>query len=680
MGISFILGGGCYLDNNRKEPKRRIKILLVGIITGLFILVGTSYAWWTSTATQTGINEVQSSCIKVAIQNETGDIKLQNAYPLTDKQAKDLTPYQFTITNTCKTIVDYTVKLEKLIPTDGQEKDLLNSDYIAVEFNGGQKELLSNYPTGEITYDGSDYTSQEARELIKGTLNGNDTKTYTIKLWMDESVTATEESMNKSFISKIVVDGSLNELAVYNEPKLHGADPVLGNEGSKEEVAMLSTNTLAEEPTTNDKLIPVIIGENGKVTRANLAHEWYNYEEKRWANAVILVDGIEEPEVGAIIPEEQIESYFVWIPKYKYKIFDMGKYTEVLPLNSELPDKGPNTAIEIIFGDKDTTNTGTTNGANECASPRVSGQDGQCAVGKWMTHPAFLAFGGNGLWVGKFETSNSDFSNIGSGVANHNTDSEAEKVIIKPNVYSWRYITVGNAFNTSLSYQPTLQSHMLKNTEWGAVAYLTNSIYGRCDKESNTCTEIRINNSQNYVTGVSAKSTPTTGCNEYNGYTTTTPGKDNDKSNVYPTSEEASTTKNNTGIFDMSGGANEFVAGYVSGSVGSSGLTEATNLSDANSKYFDKYLNTKDTEYNKRILGDATGEMGPFASVPPVQDYRESSWYKDQGRFVSSGVPWFMRGYAYTGGVNAGVFAFYLTAGPNNVNYGFRIALAPSKS
>ncbi len=644
--------------------KRNKMYVMIGLAVTILVLVGTSYAWWTSTATQTGINEVQSSCIKVALQDEQNNITLQNAYPLTDEQAKDLTPYQFTITNTCNTIVDYTVKLEKLLPTDGKEEDLLKSDYIAVEFNGGQKELLSNYPQGNKTYDGKDYTSQEARELIKGTLTGEEERTYTIKLWMDESVEATEESMNKSFISKIVVDGSINELAVYNEPKLHGADPVLGNEGSKEEVAMLST-LAEEEPTTNDKLIPVIISDNGTVTRANLAHEWYNYEEKKWANAVILVDGTKEPDVGEEIPETSIESYFVWIPKYKYKIFDMGHYDK-LETEEELPDKGPNTAIEIIFGNTDTTNTGTTNGESECESPKTSGADGSCDVGKWMTHPAFLAFEGTtGLWVGKFETGynqNGDNSLTNtekwSKTGAEKDTNEPTKVIIKPNVYSWRNISVGNAFKTSLAYKEELQSHMLKNTEWGAVAYLTQSIYGRCDNENGTikCEEVTINGNDSYITGTT----------------------NSDTMYISGSSIGASTTENYTGIYDMSGGAWDKTASVmlnedgIKKMYGKSGLTD-TDFDD--SRFYDVYsYSTTQVRWERRILGDATGEVGPFREMNsnPI-----NSWYKDFAFFIYSSYPSLTRGGRFVHGENAGIFAFSRGDGAGSDLDGFRIVLAP---
>ena len=674
--------------------KRNKMYIMIGLAVTILVLVGTSYAWWTSTATQTGINEVQSSCIKVAIQNEEGNIKLQNAYPLTDEQAEELTPYKFTITNTCKTIVDYTVKLEKLLQTNGQEKDLLKSEYIAVEFNGGQKELLSNYPTGKTTYEGEGYTSKEARELIKGTLNGSDTKTYTIKLWMDESVTATEESMNKSFISKIVVDGSLNELAVYNEPKLHGADPVLGNEGSKEEVAMLST-LAEEEPTTNDKLIPVIISDNGTVTRANLAHEWYNYEEKKWANAVILTDTAEEPEVGAEILEKDIESYFVWIPKYKYKIFDMGKYDK-LATAEELIDKGPNTAIEIIFGGDDTTNEGTTNGESECESPKVSGEDGKCAVGKWMTHPAFLAFPeSEGLWVGKFETgyNQSEDGSLKDTTGWSKTGAEQnqqvpEKVIIKPNVYSWRKINLANMYQTSFNYERKLESHMMKNTEWGAVAYLTQSIYGRCNQEDGQvkCENVRLNNHKDYATGYVAVNAPNLGTGLYKDTEAVTLGQNGNNICNYtnPSSVNASTTGNYSGIYDMSGGAWDSTMSLPETFILSTS-TGFTNDTKPSTQYIDIYnieskhiYNEHVFDYTFRILGDAIGEMGPFAksSTSFTSDGREiSSWYKNLS-WLSNVV--ISRGGAIGDGAAVGVFAMGPNSGHANYDYvTFRIVLAP---
>src|SRR5574344_3064957 len=80
----------------------------------------------------------------------------------------------------------------------------------------------------------------------------------------------------------------------------------------------------------------------------------------------------------------------------------------------------------------------------------------------------------------------------------------------------------------------TIDTHMMKNMEWGAIDYLTSSIYGRYNN-STTCIssgcEVVINN-QGYTTGCSSS-----GC----GWATK--------------GMSASTTGNVYGIYDRSGGA-----------------------------------------------------------------------------------------------------------------------------
>ena len=44
-------------------------------------------------------------------------------------------------------------------------------------------------------------------------------------------------------------------------------------------------------PTLGDGMIPVTISDDGIVTYANTISNWYNYCDKKWANAVILSSG-----------------------------------------------------------------------------------------------------------------------------------------------------------------------------------------------------------------------------------------------------------------------------------------------------------------------------------------------------------------------------------------------------
>ena len=431
----------------------------------------------------------------------------------------------------------------------------------------------------------------------------------------------------------------------YSETILNGADPVL------------------KEP-----LIPVTIENDGTVKRADLSLEWYNYENKEWANAIILTDESTNSnyQAGDTIPESAIESYFVWIPRYRYQIFDDGNYTDLTSTENATQ------TIQIAFENKDTpVSNGTT-------------------VGSWLTHPAFTAFNSNGMWVGKFET--------GTTLTSDYNVRNGDAIQIKPNVASWRSIQVANAFYTSYDYKRELDSHMMKNTEWGAVAYLQHSIYG-------SQASVRINNNSSYITGYQANNEPTCGytgtneeCNRY--------CNDGTCNTAYPNSILASTTGNITGIYDMSGGAWEYVMGvmvdeegnpmsgrnsiYNSGFNGTfgcptcnndtSGLTELTNgYSWPENKYYNTYAYaTVDEQYQRRILGDATGEMGPFASATYLTQTRQiNSWYSNLSSFVFSSLPWFMRGATNTDGIYANTFAFGSTYGSVLNSIGFRLILTP---
>jgi len=473
-----------------------------------------------------------------------------------------------------------------------------------------------------------------------------------------------EDNQNTTMSSKLSGNITINpilEKTSYKESILNGTDPIL-----------------------KDELIPVIIDNAGVVRKADEAEEWYRYENKTWANAVILKNENEMYCPGEIIPEDQIESYFVWIPKYRYQLWNLGNYSGLSSVNNNMSKE-----IPIIFGNEDTNDENTF----ECKTPAKSGQSGNCKVGDFMTHPAFLAFDSTGFWVGKFETGYLDA--VSQSVENVNAP---EKVQIKPNVYSWRGIQVANAFYTSYGYKRNLDSHMMKNTEWGAVAYLSYSKYG-------SHTDVRINNNNLRLTGYASVKEPTCG---YTG--------DNRSCNQYGSAKEvtmpwntlighlASTTGNITGIYDMSGGGNEYVMGVMvdkngrpmsgrnsksnsgfNGSFGcptcdgdTSGKTSLTTgfPFPTDAKYYDAYQYAEvDKAYQRRILGDATGEMGPFGNATYGTQTRQiGSWYGDEAYFLNHWSPWFGRGGVFDPGTGAGLFNFVngqgFASGPS-----FRIVL-----
>ena len=413
------------------------------------------------------------------------------------------------------------------------------------------------------------------------------------------------------------------------------------------------------DPVLKDNLVPVTIASDGTVKKADIYTEWYNYGNREWANAVILKDETTTYNENEVIPETAIESYFVWIPRYKYQIFDEGNYTSLTTKTTK------EQLINIVFENKDTTpSNGTTKDS-------------------WLTHPAFTSFDSNGFWVGKFETGYDGATSTATAQVN-NVDTS--KIIIKPNVYSWRSIIVGNIFKNSYDYQRNLDSHMMKNTEWGAVAYLQHSTYG-------SRASVRANNNSAYITGYAATEEPTLGYNngtsiDGNRNESTTLGVDGTYTINYlnANSSVASTTGNKTGIYDMSGGAWEYVAGYTTGAStvgGSSGITSLYSnfFSDSTyTKYWDKYTSTTNTNYNYRLLGDATGEMGPFSSEtdPDGASRYKSSWYGDFANFVYSSYPWFLRGGGWDNGSGSGAFAFYYITGGTDTGISFRVVLSPA--
>ena len=458
-------------------------------------------------------------------------------------------------------------------------------------------------------------TIVKAKESINGNLTITLNKTsleevseeYTCKLEFN-AVERTEAGIEK----------------VYTEKLLNGTDPVL-----------------------SDNLIPVTIKDNGEVTYADITKEWYSYEDKVWANAVILEDGANY-NVGDTIQESDIQSYFVWIPRYRYKLFNVdntSKDSKTYTIYTDVPSKAQE--IEIVFENKETKESiGTKNG-------------------DYLTHPAFTSFESNGMWVGKFETGYKGATNVSSGRVN---SRDTSKVIIKPNVYSWRGITVYNAFSASYNYNREMNSHMIKNTEWGAVAYLSHSKYGISKK-------ININNNSSFKTGYSALLS--TSQHIYPGDY----GDGASYNSFYNTNVgyKASTTENISGVYDMSGGTHEYTASYVNGKPGTSGFTTAT-IANNDSKYFDIYnASSSVTSYQYRILGDATGELGPFKRYVDADNTSRghNGWYGEHSDFIDSSYPWFIRGGYYCYGVLASQFYFNRYTGAVDLNIGFRIVLSP---
>ena len=624
------------------------KVIIVGsiLLVAVIVALSTSYAMFRFNVTKNTNFKLALGTLELTIKDTTTEDKfiLKNTVPTKDDVALGEDGYKFTLTNTGTIDSYYSIYLDDILLSDAGER--LDNSYI--RFN-----LLNESNNQSNTSSLSSYSSDN-RLITNGFLKKGESVTYILRMWVKYE--AGNEAQNKYFATQIRVVGTQANAVGYQEEILNGSYPVL-----------------------KDNLVPVIISDTGVVTKADINKEWYSYEKKNWANSVILKDESVVYKNGEEIPEDNIESYFVWIPKYSYQLWDLGNYSGLTSISDKTQE------IKIKFGTSNTSD----NVSGECTTPMkdnqgIAGTSGNCKVGDYMTHPAFLAFDTTGLWVGKFETG---YDGATTTTAAQVNSVNTSKIIIKPNVYSWRYITVGNAFKNSYDYQRNLDSHMMKNTEWGSVSYLQHSVYG-------SMTSVRINNNKAYITGYAGTEEPTLG---YNGGTSiagnrvesTSLGADGTYTINYlnQNSTVASTTNNYTGIYDMSGGAWEYVIGYTTGATTVGGSSSITSLysnffSDSSyAKYWDKYTSTAYTNYNNRILGDATGEMGTFGNEKDSDGSarNKSSWYKDHAYFAYSSNPWFERGNFWYGGTVSGIFAFnYYTGGVHTYN-SYRIVLAPTK-
>ena len=357
-------------------------------------------------------------------------------------------------------------------------------------------------------------------------------------------------------------------------------------------------------------------------------NKWYDYSKQNWANA-----------------QSDDGSMWVWIPRYEYKIDSTNK-----------------TIIVNFVKIGDTTTDGYT------------------------LHPAFgtdIDNGGwstdlPGFWVAKYaagyqnatvgeETKTVQYSNLSYTELSGSTSNFLEETltkgetkisypVFKANTYAYNIISVGDAWllsqeidSASMYGLSNVDSHMEKNSEWGAVAYLTHS---QCGVKGNTknMNEITINNknlnNSIYVNNASSGT-------KANVYAVTSYGNNNTPNDV-----NASSTKNMTGVFDLNGCVWERVAAFYKGG---SASTPAWHSAMANSSTTNstKYL-TLYTSTNKK--GDATNET--------------LGWNSDYTNFVNSSSPVFIRGGYYANEVGAGVFAYYGSNGYPSSGSGFRVCLA----
>jgi len=474
----------------------------------------------------------------------------------------------------------------------------------------------------------SDY-GYAASDECKQTLNNYNNTTCTNNNWLFINNAyqwlLPQNGDYSNFVSTAVSGGgvgsdanvSSNKFAVRPVLYLKSFVQITGGKGTSTDPYVIGINQKdtsgANTPVLASNMIPVYYDDSKNVWKCadkdnkDSLTRWYHYDYNMWANAVTInysdssiknryfnSDGTLKIKPGEEVLMDDITTMWVWIPRFN----------ATTPSNYNGGTQAKPNAIDVTFVKQNETAIDAFTFGNKELS---------------------------GFWYGKFEishttlTSSETNDNLG---CNNETCSNANGIIIKPNVTSLTRNNVSNFFYASRSMEQTgnsfgfvsseVDTHMSKNNEWGAVAYLTHSIYGRCTN-STTCTEVGINNNEGYITGYGA---PAGSSNSVtNGAYNTTLGKD------------ASTTGTIYGIYDMSGGRYEYVMGVYNNAKSSSGFN---SLPD--SKYYNNYITT---EYQGHAL------------------YGTKGWYYDGNDVLDTIKSWYTRGGVYNSGASAGVFNYY---------------------
>ena len=615
----------------KNKSNRKYKIIIVLLIIAI---IGISYAWLRSIIYGDKDVKITVGDFDLVLSEPGDGINLVNALPTYDEDGKTNSPYIFSLENKSNIELYYTLALvddeEALSSCESSSSgscELLDARDVRYELKLGERTFTGSLADSSII----SYGTIKADEIVNGEL----------KVWLN--INAGNEAMGKVYLGR---------LKVFATQQVDGSNFQQGNDG-------------VNEPDMDSNMIAVR-HDGYNWVKTDEENGWYNYGMGIWANAVtIRSDKLQEYQsapVGTEINMDDVETMWVWIPRYSYTIGSengtsyYGKRGVYLSSNPTAALPGE---IDVKFIGKDEKDTGT---AKYLATEKPK---------NWYTPDAFT-FGDeelSGIWVGKFETSS---SNPGASYGGGNTTSLDP--MIKPNVTSWRYINVSNIYNVGLKvsaegnrygFSTTMNSHAMRNDEWGAVAYLSQSKYGKLGNEnfSGANKEVYQNKSNEYITGCSYGS-PSNGNTYYGCQYRYDNNIRTDDGNVGK-GVGASSTGIIYGIYDMSGGAWEYVMANYNDMVGDSGFSEPLTL---DSKYYNKY-----TSNNVSIACNGSECLSHGLS-------ETAGWYNDAQTMISEEYPWLVRDGVYLNSTDAGVFSFSRAALLGGVNglVSFRLVMSPS--
>ena len=339
-----------------------------------------------------------------------------------------------------------------------------------------------------------------------------------------------EVSVEENFSN--ILNGSWNEAKKVNSPQLlEGMTPVYWDENGNEQV----------------------LNKNNQ----NDLDKWYDYYANKWANAKTK-DG----------------SYWVWIPRYEYKIKNPGTAEA-----SEIYIKFIKTSQTTPDADYDYIHPAFTNGKeNDFKNGEWDEEIPGFWVSKYLAGYQASTIDSNDILINGEDTVTYSNYNYTSFYPSFTTNALGQNLteanyatqkisypVFKPLTYAYNVIGIGDCYTISQNIAKanqfyglnplTTDSHLSKNSEYGAIVYLAHSTFGVNNAIITENTK-NINDTTKHIYGVT-------------GYAGAT-----------PLGVSASSTNNITGVFDLNGCANEHTAAYIAN--GESALKEGKSFTEFN--------------------------------------------------------------------------------------------------
>ena len=411
---------------------------------------------------------------------------------------------------------------------------------------------------------------------------------------------------------------------------------------------------------------------------------WYNYNNKQWANAITVKDPSKYKNQTKVVDQSDILGYWVYIPRYAYEV-----------MRRDGTDKPVDAQNFLISFEKTTTlkrrpaacSTTGKDYRTQCGLDRsyIKGQPSN--QGTWATHPAFT-FGKrelNGIWFAKFETTGTNtqptvlpnerhIEGEHSGIQHIGGFYALAKTMGVNDLNNIGGNTSGVNVTQNNHHFATLSSHMVNNNDWGAATYLSASKYGAGYNGVQINASGANHDSSHGTTGCGPQSNGDTSEYDTSGTLGTQQACGNtDRAYNGTLGQLASTTNNPTGIYDMSGGGWEYVAASYSDNLNNSNTNSYFGSNAAHPPYANTY-NFSDP--NSCTFATCGGQA--LYEVNNGNSTGINNWNGNWMSFVESSSPWFARGDYYNDGSYAGLFYVGVDDGRADGGNAFRVALAPA--